>query len=238
MSFTEIANSSVLLIIVLIPLLVCAFQAVYFWRLGSKEAKIRDFPKGTVKKVVANSAIISIIPSLPIVITLAVMMPILGKYIPWLRLSVMGSATYESIAAETAVKSFGLGSLGTAVITPTVFVSMVWVMTLGVMTSSVLCILFLKSYDKKLVAFKEKGGFLAIAGGALLIGILSILFIPYLMNIKNPVGIITAVIAGGFALLFEFLSKKTGNKTLNQFSFPLSLILGMGSAIFVNGLFA
>jgi ABC-type uncharacterized transport system permease subunit len=106
------------------------------------------------------------------------------------------------------------------------------------MTSSVLCILFLKSYDKKLVAFKEKGGFLAIAGGALLIGILSILFVPYLMNIKNPVGIITAVIAGGFALLFEFLSKKTGNKTLNQFSFPLSLILGMGSAIFVNGLFA
>jgi len=237
MNFLEIANSPILFIVVLVPLLICAFQAVYYWWLGSKEVKIRELPKGTVKKVVVNSAIVSIIPSLPIVITLAVMMPIMGKYIPWLRLSVMGSAAYESIAAETAVKAFGLGSLGTAQITPSVFVSIVWVMTLGVMTSSILCVLFLKSYDKKLKTFKEKGGFLAIAGGALLIGILAILFIPYLVNVKNPVGIIAAVIAGGFALLFEFLSKKTKNQALTQFAFPISLILGMVSAVFFNGMF-
>lgn len=237
MNYLEIANSPILFVVTGIALLICAFQAVYYWILGSKEAKNRNFPEGMIKKAVINSALVSIIPSLPVVITLAVLMAILGKYIPWLRLSVMGSATYESIAAEAAMKAFGLGSLGSAKITPSVFVSIVWVMTLGVLTSSVLCIFFLKSYDKKLQTFKTKGGFLALASGAMLIGILAILFIPYLVNFKNPVGIIVALVAGGFSLLFNFLAKKTGKKSLGEFSFPLSMLLGMGSAIVINGLF-
>ena len=237
MNYLDIANSPILFIVAAVPLLFALFQAISYWRMGSKEAKKRNFSEGTVKKVVANSALVSIIPSLPIVITLAVLMAILGKYIPWLRLSVMGSAAYESFAADLTVKAFGLGSLGGAELTPSVFVSIVWVMTLAILSGSILSVFLLKSYDKKLQAFKKKGGFLSVASGALLIGLLSILFIPYLVDFQNPVGIITAVIAGGFALLFNFLAKKTGKKALSQFSFPLGMIIGMGSSILVSGLF-
>jgi hypothetical protein len=162
-------------------------------------------------------------------------MPILGKFIPWLRLSVMGSAAYESFAADLTIKAFGLeGGLGGAQLTPSVFVSVVLVMTLAIMVSPIENILFLKTYDKKLKTFKEKGGFMTVASGALMIGLLSTLFVPELVNYKHPVGIATGLTAGAFALLFNYLSKKTGKKILSEFSFPLSMLLGMAAAVLVS----
>jgi hypothetical protein len=237
MNYLEIANSPVLFVIVLVPILWAVIQAVGFLRLAANEAKALDMPKSDVRKVIINSAIFSIVPTLPIIITLAVMMVILGRYIPWLRLSVMGSAAYESFAADLTIKAFGLeGGLGGAQLTPSVFVSIVWVMTLAIMVAPIENILFLKTYDKKLKTFKEKGGFMAIVSGALMIGMLSTLFVPELVNFGHPVGILVGVVSGVCAVLFDRIAKKTGAKALSQFSFPLSMLIGMAAAVLASSI--
>ena len=43
-------------------------------------------------KVVKSSALFSVVPSLPIIISYMILMPVLGKFFAWLRLSVIGSA--------------------------------------------------------------------------------------------------------------------------------------------------
>ncbi len=235
--YLSIANSNLLFFICLIPIVIVIIQSIMFLRLSRKEAKNLNIPDETIKKVIANSAIFSIVPSLPILITLAILMPVLGKFIPWLRLSVIGSAMYESMAADITIKSFGLGGLGAAELTPTVFVGIIWVMTLAILVSPVLNVVLLKSYDSKLKSFRKSGGFMAAAVGSLFIGMLAIMGVPTLFNFKNPVGIGVSVISGVVIILFDRIAKATGNKVLSEFSFPLSMVIGMVSAIFLVKLF-
>lgn len=235
--YLSIANSNLLFFICLIPIVIVIIQSIMFLRLSRKEAKNLNIPDETIKKVIANSAIFSIVPSLPILITLAILMPVLGKFIPWLRLSVIGSAMYESMAADMTIKSFGLGGLGAAELTPTVFVGIIWVMTLAILVSPVLNVVLLKSYDSKLKSYRKSGGFMAAAVGSLFIGMLAIMGVPTLFNFKNPVGIGVSVISGVVIILFDRIAKATGNKVLSEFSFPLSMVIGMVSAIFLVKLF-
>lgn len=235
-NYLSLANSTTLFLIVLIPIVIAVVQAILFLRLGLSEAKNLEVPKPTLRKVMINSSIFSIIPSLPIIITLAILMPVLGKYIPWLRLSVIGSAIYESMAADMTIKSFGLSGLGDMGITSSIFVSIVWVMTLAILVGPTLNIFLLKTYDKKLRSIRSSGGFLAVATGALFIGMLSLMGVPLLMNVANPLGIIAAVTAGVSVLLLDGLAKRTGKKAISEFSFPMSMILGMASTIIVTNL--
>ena len=71
-------------------------------------------------------------------------MPVLGKFFAWLRLSVIGSASYETLAANMAVTSLGFESLGSADFSPDVFGSLMWVVTLGVFLSSMSAMLLKK----------------------------------------------------------------------------------------------
>jgi len=229
--YLDIANSPGLFVICLVPIVIAIGQSLLFVRIGAKQAKKEGLEKGLIRKTVASSAVASVIPSIPVIISLAALMPILGRYIPWLRLSVMGSAAYESFAADITLKAFGLGGLGEAQLTPSVFVSVIWVMTIAILVSPVENILFLKSYDKKLSLYRAKGGFLAVASGALMLGMVSILFIPELLNFEHPVGILTGVVAGVSALLLDLLAKKTGVKVIRQFSFPLGMVIGMAAAV-------
>ena len=235
-SYLDIANSPILFIICLVPLFVILFQAFGFIRMGIKEAKNLNFPEGTLKKVSINAALFSIVPSLPIIIALAAMMVILGKYIPWLRLSVMGSAAYESFVADITLKAFGAGSLGEAQLTPSIFVSVVWCMTIAIMVAPVVNIFFLKKVDRKMQSFREKGGFGILVAGALFIGMLSILFTPELVNFEDPIGIVAAVVSGASVFLIDLLAKKTGKKMIGQFSFPVAMVLGMAAAVLVAAL--
>lgn len=236
-SYLTVANSTWVLLIVSIPILIVVIQASLFLRVSLKEAQKQRIPKDIVKKVVTNSAVFSIIPSLPILISLAVLMPVLGKFIPWLRLSVMGSAAYESFAADLTIKAFGLSGLGDLTLTPKIFVSVIWVMTLVIMVGPLLNIFVLKPYDKKLRTFKKTGGFMMVAVGAMFIGMLAMLAVPVLLNYQQPVAIITAVIAGASVILLDWLAKKTGKKAIGEFSFPLSMVIGMAAAVLTNNLF-
>lgn len=106
-------------------------QSALFFRMAQKRALELGITSSDIKKVVKSSAIFSVIPSLPIIISYMILLPALGKFFPWLRLSVIGSASYETMAANMAVTSYGFAGLGVSNFTPEVYGAIAWVVTLG-----------------------------------------------------------------------------------------------------------
>jgi len=45
------------------------------------------------------------------------------------------------------------------------------------------------------------------------------------------------VIAGISVMALDYIAKKTGKKVIGEFSFPLSMVIGMASAVLANNLF-
>lgn len=92
--------------------------------------------KEELKKVVVSSSIFSIVPSLPIFISYMLLVPALGKYFPWLRLSVIGSASYETMSADMAAKAYGYSGISSANFTSDVFAAITWTVTFGILLSN------------------------------------------------------------------------------------------------------
>ena len=147
--YSHVANSSVMVVFCGLAILVVLVQAVVFFRVAWKRALELGLSGEDLMKVVKSSAVFSIVPSLPIIISYMILLPALGKFFPWLRLSVIGSATYETLAANMAVTSFGFDSLGGADFSPDIFGSLLWVVTLGVFLSSMSALL-LRKFDSKM----------------------------------------------------------------------------------------
>ena len=83
--YSYVANSPVMFIFCALAILVVLVQAVIFFRTAWKRALEMGFTKGELMKVVKSSAIFSIVPSLPIIISYMILLPALGKFFPWLR---------------------------------------------------------------------------------------------------------------------------------------------------------
>lgn len=235
-NYLNLANSNILLLICLVPIICVIIQSVVCIRVAIKQSKELKMDQQLIKKVITNSAVFSILPSLPIVITMAALMPVLGKFVPWLRLSVIGSATYESMCADMTITAFGFNGLGDTSITTSVFVGVVYVMSLVALCWPLCNVIGLRFYDGaiKKAGSGSKSGFMSVAVGALFIGLMSVMGVPKFLNFSNPTGIIVTIVSGVSVLLLDFLSKKSGIKVLSEFSFPLAMILGMISAIIVG----
>ena len=100
-----------------------------------------------IKKVIFNSAIFTILPSISILIGVVALSGVLGVPLPWIRLSVIGALHYEGAAVNAALDAFK-----TNVITNEVFVTIACVMTLGILTGPLFCLFGFKAYDKKVLA--------------------------------------------------------------------------------------
>jgi hypothetical protein len=231
----NMADSYTLLVLCAVPVLLIAAAALLFLKRAYAAALCLGVEKRTLQKVIANSALFSILPSLPIIIIMAAMMPVFGRYVPWLRLSVIGSAMYEAMAADTAVKSFGLSGIGDPGLTPEIFLSAVWVMTISILSYPLANILFLKTFDTRLkqaaVRSESSGsGFVKHIAGALFIGLMSVMMVPDMVNFSNPAGM-TAVLTSGAAVLgLETAAKRRNIRWLHDFSFPIAFIIGLAAA--------
>lgn len=152
--YFSVANSPVMAVLCGLAILVVLVQAAIFFRMAWRRALELGFEKKDLMKVIKSSALFSVVPSLPIIISYMILMPVLGKFFAWLRLSVIGSASYETLAANMAVTSLGYDGLGSADFSPDVFGSLMWVVTLGVFLSSMSALL-LKKYDKKMQSLEK-----------------------------------------------------------------------------------
>ena len=126
-------NHPVLYIMVAILIAVVLGQSIFFLVKALKRSKELGMDQSKIKKTVKTAAIFTIAPAVAIVISVITLSKKLGLPMPWLRLSVIGSMSYETIAANNALSAMGQ-SLGSATpLTAQQYVNVLLVMTISIM---------------------------------------------------------------------------------------------------------
>ena len=235
MSHLEAANSSVMAVLCGITILIVLLQPILFLAAAVKRGKELNMTKEEMKNAAVSSAVFSIIPSLPIIISYLILVPSLGRYFPWLRLSVVGSASYETMVANMAAEAFGLESITVENIPLDLFVSIVFVVTMGILGGNIFNEFFLKTYDKKVEKIKgENAALVPMITTAMFLGLYGTMAAPHLTNFSSIPALSAILVAGIAALLLGKLSTKV--KRLKEFSFALSMVIGMLASCVVNAM--
>ena len=126
-------NHPVLYIIVGLLVAVVLGQSVYFLLKALKRSKELGMDQAKIKKTMKTAAIFTIAPAVAIVISVITLSKKLGLPLPWLRLSVVGSMSYETIAANNALSAMGQSIGSEAALTAQQYVNVLLVMTLSIM---------------------------------------------------------------------------------------------------------
>ena len=126
-------NHPVLFILVGLLVAVVLGQSVYFLLKALKRSKELGMDQKKVKKTMKTAAIFTIAPAVAIVISVITLSKKLGLPLPWLRLSVVGSMSYETIAANNALSAMGQSLGSAAPLTAQQYVNVLLVMTISIM---------------------------------------------------------------------------------------------------------
>jgi len=154
--YLEVANSPLMFILCAIVILYVLVQAVLFMRRAWKHGLEVGMDSKTMKSTITSSMLFSVVPSIPILIILVMLMSVLGNYFPWLRLSVIGSSSYENVAANIAARSFGLMSYTDEGFNLSIFISVMWAMSICILYEPLLVLFGRKSMDKGMAKIREK----------------------------------------------------------------------------------
>ena len=101
-------NSPVLFVLAGIVILAVLAQSAYFLAKAWRRAKAIGMDMDKLRRIARTAAIFTIAPAVAIVISVITLAKDLGVPLPWLRLSVVGSMSYETIAATNAESAMGL----------------------------------------------------------------------------------------------------------------------------------
>ncbi len=195
--------------------------AVLFLRKALKRARELEMDAALVKKTIRVSAVFSIVPSIPIAIGLAAMVPLLGLALPWIRLSVIGSVQYELFAADAAAQVTGMA--GSGALSPAAFNTAAWVMTICIMGGPVFCIFFLRRYQSSLDKLKQKDEKWAdILVTAIFMGLVGTIGGQQIA--KGGIFLITLCVSAAIMMVCGVLVKQAKVKQLEGFALPISML--------------
>ena len=125
-------NHPLLFIMAGILVAVVLAQSVYFLVKALRRSKALGMDQKKIHKTMISAAIFTVAPAVAIVISVMVLSKTLGLPLPWLRLSVVGSMSYETVAATNALNAMGQ-TLGSSDLTAQQFVNVLIVMTISIM---------------------------------------------------------------------------------------------------------
>ena len=144
----EIGNSGWMYLLGIIVTVFVIAGCLFFIIKSLKDAKKLNMDKNIIKKTIISSIIFTILPSISILVGIFALAGQLGIPLPWIRLSVIGALHYEGAAVKTALDAFGVETITNN----EVFVTIAWVMTLGILTGPLFCLFGFKAYDKKVLS--------------------------------------------------------------------------------------
>ena len=232
-------NHPILFVIVGAIIALVLAQSVFFLVRAVKRAKQLGIAKGTISKTISSAALFTIAPAVAVLVGVIALSKSLGLALPWLRLSVIGSITYETVAAGNALEAAGMGA-GTTVTDASIFVTIAWVMTVGIAAGLV----FVPFVTKKLQSGMSKIGMKdkkwgEIFNNAMFLGMISA-FLGYVfcdigLIVKGDTsGLIPVCVMAVSAVVMAVLgliATKAKIRWLTDYALPASLVVGMASAI-------
>ena len=142
----NVANSWWMYMLGAVVVLFVLAGCIFFIIKAFKDAKKLGMDEKVLKKVVFDSFLFTILPSISILIGVVALSGKLGVPLPWIRLTVIGALHYEGAAVKAVIGD------ATSVATPEMFVTIAFVMTLGILTGPLFCLFGFKAYDKKMLA--------------------------------------------------------------------------------------
>lgn len=232
-------NHPIIFVMVGVIIAVVIAQSVFFLVRALRRAKEKGMDLSVIKKTVISSALFTIAPAVSILVGVITLSYSLGIPLPWLRLSVIGSLSYEMIAAERALAAFGL-NFTEAITDPQVYVTVVWVMTFGIAVGLILTPLLAKKIQngmKKIENSDKK--WREIFSNAMFLGMISAFLGFVFCDVTNVFkgdtsGLIPVVVFFSSALVMAvcgICATKLKQRWLNDYALPISLVCGMAVAI-------
>ena len=106
-------------------------QSVYFLVKALRRSKALGMDQSKLRKTMVTAAVFTVAPAVAIVISVFALSKSLGIPLPWLRLSVVGSMSYEAIAANNALQAMGQ-TLG-GQLTAQQYINVALVMTISIL---------------------------------------------------------------------------------------------------------
>jgi len=226
-------------LIVLVVLVQSAYFLIKAWRRGLAIGMGKD----KLRRIALTAAVFTVAPAVAIVISVMTLAKDLGVPLPWLRLSVVGSLSYETIAATNAESAMGLTFGQVTSLTASQYVTITLVMTASIMVG----IWLVPVISKKLLGgmsnleAKDKK-WADIFQNAMFIGMIAA-FLGYVFcdfgmlwapveGVAPTTGLIPVCVMGVSAAIMVVLGLAMRKwKWLGDYALPISLILGMASAI-------
>lgn len=254
-------NHPIIFVLVAIVIAVVLAQSVYFLLKATKRAKEIGMDKKKVRNTIKSAAIFTIAPAVSIVIAVITLSQSLGIALPWLRLSVVGSLSYEAIAAANAASGMGttlaelVGNMDASS-----YVTIAIVMTISIMVGIWLVPVLAKKIQRGLVSFEKKDAkWSDLLQNSLFIGMISA-FLGFVFcdvsrlwssvdgvytnskgeSFTSTSGLVPVFVMITSALIMAvcgILLKKFKIKWINDYALPLSMVIGMAAAIPLTALF-
>ena len=260
---SNIANSWWMYLLGAIIVLFVLGISIFFIIKAFKDAKELNMDKNLLKKVIFNSAIFTILPSIAILIGIVALSGQIGIPLPWIRLSVIGALQYEGTAVNAVLNGAILADNST-------FVTIALVMTIGIIAGPIFCLFGFEFYDKKVLSKartasvevvettteaeqtteaenkkpkKDLGSFLFSAVfiamvSAFMADDIKVLLYPKTGTVVyQPTPYVPTIVILVTVLsmfIFDILEKKCKQKWLASFSLGFSMLIGMAAAAIIE----
>ncbi|MBR2674678.1 MAG: DUF5058 family protein [Mogibacterium sp.] len=232
MDAMQIANSIPMWVACAIPVGLIIFQAFLFMNKARQACNAIGYPDEKVKQAIKSSAITSIGPSLVILSGMLSLLITVGGPVGWMRLSLIGSVMFESIAAGIGTQQVGV-TLGTDPMTPTALAMAVWTMVL----CSIGWVIFATFSASRMEKIQHKitGGStkrMAMISGAAIIGCFASFVGSHLVKFNAELGgfyfsknAVAAIL--GALIMFVMLKVSAKNKKLAEWNLFIAMISAM-----------
>ncbi|MBR5020951.1 MAG: DUF5058 family protein [Oscillospiraceae bacterium] len=240
MTFT--VNHPLLFIFTGIIVAVVLGQSVFFLVKALRRSRAIGMDQTKIRKTIRTAAIFTIAPAVSIVIGILALSKTLGLPLPWMRLSVVGSLSYEAIAAGNALSAMGLELGKVDALTAQQFVNITLVMTISILVG----IWLVPVIGRKILSGmsnlgKRDAKWAEIFQNAMFIGMISA-FLGYVFcdfsrlwvpgDYRPTSGLVPVGVMGVSAVVMVILGLATRKwKWIGDYALPISLVLGMISAI-------
>lgn len=238
-------NSPIIYILVGIVVAAVLAQSVFFLVRALKRAKELGIAGSTVKKTVSSAALFTIAPAVAILVGVVVLSKSLGVALPWLRLSVVGSLSYELVAAENTMRPLDLDK-SSLITNASDYVTILFVMTLSIALSLTLAPLLTKKVQSgvaKIGLKDKKWG--EIFNNAMFLGMISA-FLGYVFcdvtyvfdgKLQGLTPVCVMFVSAIVMAVLGIISTKFKIRWMTDYALPISLLVGMASAILFSNLF-
>jgi len=227
-NYLDIANSAGMWLACSAIVVVVFIQAIRFTLISYRAGLAIGLTRQQMVTSFRTGFTTALVPSVAILLGLAVLIPSLGMPFPWMRLSVLGSVVYELMASAIAAREMGLESI-TRDPSGQAFATAVWVMCMGFLIPLVFVAFFtprIKDLKGKLAGGDE--AWMGVLSTAAFFGAVGYMFSQPLVRGGAPLlallgGLLTVVVLGAIYTL--------GKQTwLKEWIVSLAIVGGMAAA--------